>query len=85
LTLTTDNRLVATIVASILLLIGLVVLIFGPWIARLGVSLLYSREDLAAVSGPVHRRVKHMRVLAVAGYAIVGAAFVAAGISALTG
>jgi hypothetical protein len=78
---TADNQDMNAVVGSILILIGGVMLGFGPRIARHGVSLNYSYEDLRATSGPGFERVRRSRAIAIAGTMAVGVGFLYAGIS----
>jgi hypothetical protein len=76
---------VETVVGSIMVLVGLILVIFGPRIARARISLHYSYEDLRATSSPVHRRVKRAQAIATSLNLLVGAAFIVFGIRGLIG
>lgn len=71
------------VAAAIFVLIGAVMFIFGPRIARIGLSLRYSYEELQARSGTVYWRVRLATIIAFVGTMGVGAAFVVFGVRAL--
>lgn len=73
------------IVASVMMLFGAVGFGFGPRIARHGVSLKYSYEELRATSGPAYRRVRRTTIVGTTLTMLVGAVFLAAGIRGLIG
>ena len=80
-----DNGGVDMIVGSIMVLIGAACVVFGPRIARHGVSLKYSYEELRAIGGPSYRRVRRTKIVATALTMLVGVAFLAGGIRGLRG
>ena len=76
---------VGTIVGSILVVVGIVYFVLGRRIARHGVSLMYSHEELRATSGPSYPRVRRVTIVATTLTMLVGAAFLAEGLRGLFG
>lgn len=73
------------ILGKIEILIGVTFLVSWPWAVPYSLTLVFSRKDLEAVSGPRYRLVKWMTVAGRVWYVILGAWFLFGGISGLTG
>lgn len=69
------------VVGLVLFLVGAWLVGFAPRIARTRVSLHYSPEDVAATTGPRHRRVRRVRIAACALNVVFGVVLVYAGLS----
>jgi hypothetical protein len=78
-----DGEVMDAVVGAILVVVGAAMFCFGPRIARLGISLRYSYEELHARSGPAHRRIQRTTIVAIVLTMAVGAAFIAMGVRGL--
>jgi hypothetical protein len=75
----------SVVLGMILVVVGGVMLILGSRIARLGVSLRFSAEELRATSGSSRRRVRRATIIGTIGTMLVGAWFIYGGIQVLLG
>ncbi|MDX6549479.1 MAG: hypothetical protein QOJ31_163 [Gaiellales bacterium] len=69
-----------TIVTSLFVAIGAVLIVFAHPIARHGVSLRFSEHQLRATAGPDRPRIRRLTVIATVLNIAIGAAFVYGGV-----